>query len=479
MNLKYFLVIFLFLNPILAWPYQNIEPSELKDQIKRTIPKIPEFVKIVEEAKKRGLDIWLFGGTASSFAHYVKDSILFKRGIDEYYSEHFQEDPKGNLDYTDIFRPTQDMDIVADGDLKEIEEFAKHISSLYPHLKGSKRRWEVRPLREGHRDKQALLHNPDFLNQNTDSHSVGLISLNPNVSIGEVVRDLYDWDALYPSFLQDVLAGELHYYYNPQHKTTSRYIEGKNPEIFSVIRYYIKLFQHRLSPALEDSENIRRVIQETDWKEIQPEGYIAHWLRENVPKLFLHAQDVEYAANVLEDSGLKEKLLQMGKIDQVGEPAWWANKEPLRSFEVGKGDGKSAKELEIETVAHDTKDFFLWTVITRSRKGEPNVLISRKDIAGENAIHGPGFYTVKNNRRGIGNGFSIRFKVHPQAREGSDFRTEGNYVIITNKNAISVIPESIKISGLLEYFELIKEGIGERRQRSTRKAQAQNRKSLF
>ena len=91
------------------------QAEDFENKLRETAQQIPEFVWIQKEADKLGLKLWLFGGSAASFAHYVKESIAFEKGSREYYSEYFQKDAKGNLDYTDIFRPTQDMDLVADG----------------------------------------------------------------------------------------------------------------------------------------------------------------------------------------------------------------------------------------------------------------------------------------------------------------------------------------------------------------------------
>ena len=421
--------------------------EEFEAKLLETAQKVPEFVWIQKKAQRHGLKIWLFGGSASSFAHYVKELIAFENGSREYYAESFARDKDGNLDYTDIFRPTQDMDLVADGPIKKIREFERALTGRYPHLKGSKQRWEVRSLRENYQDKMALLNNFNFRRQHTDSHSVGLVSLDPKDK--QPVKDLFDWDSSKPKFLKDVLEGKLNFYYSEKHKETQRYREGKNPPIFAVIRYFIKLFQHELEPRPEDLTKIKEIINQTRWAQDQ---YVLNWLNNNVPKLFLHARNVEYAAKVLEETGLKNKLLKL-----KGKAKIWANKEPLRSYPLGKGKGETAEQLGIKTVAHDTRDFFTWTVITRSRKGEPNVLISRKNTPEENAAKGNGFYTIKNRRQGHGNGFSIRFDMNPEAREGSDFKIYDNIVLVLNRNAIRVIPESITIHSLLDYFKLIAE----------------------
>src|SRR5262249_3595457 len=57
-------------------------------------------------------------------------------------------------------------------------------------------------------------------------------------------------------------------------------------------------------------------------------------------------------------------------------------------------------------------------------------------------------------------GITIRFRVNPDAREGRDFiRTpeQPDFVIFLNRNALTVIPESLNLSPL-QYFELIAQG---------------------
>jgi hypothetical protein len=93
--------------------------------------------------------------------------------------------------------------------------------------------------------------------------------------------------------------------------------------------------------------------------------------------------------------------------------------------------------------------------MTRDRKGAPNVYISRNsNHQGESAIHGDGFYTKIGKEGARGTGYTIRFKPDPNAREGEDFKMAGDYLILKNKAALEVIPESFDMS-LSEYFEKI------------------------
>ena len=240
----------------------EIDPVRFQSEVQRIVGKFPEFTYLKETAEKYGLKVYLFGGSASSFAHYVRENILLEKGERDYYSYHFQES-EGVRDITNVFRPTQDIDLVVDGKLENIKEFEREVLGNLPSLRGDSKSWEVRSLREDYGNKIALLHSFDFLNQHTDSHSVGLVALS-DVAEGQVVRDLRDWDAENSRFLKDILEGKLRYYYGESHHLTSRAKSGSNPPIFSVIRYFIKLFQHELTPHPEDREKIKAIIASFD-----------------------------------------------------------------------------------------------------------------------------------------------------------------------------------------------------------------------
>src|SRR4051812_5675746 len=50
----------------------GIELGRLSSEIASRRSRVPEFQFIREEAERRGLRVWLFGGTAASYSHYVK-----------------------------------------------------------------------------------------------------------------------------------------------------------------------------------------------------------------------------------------------------------------------------------------------------------------------------------------------------------------------------------------------------------------------
>jgi hypothetical protein len=433
----------------------------LAHEIGQRITRVPEFKFIREEAQRMGVHAYLFGGTAAGFAHYVNWDLKRESGDTRFQPDRF------DYDYTDIYRSTQDLDIVIDGPPEKAQKLQAKLAEIFPHLQGNKSAWEVRLLRQDMGDKQALLNNPDFLNQHTDSNSTGMIEITPPENDEPVVRDLRDWNSKDPYFLRDVREGKLHYYFSPKHAQTKFAKEGRNPPIISVIRYLTKAFQYELEIRPEDLAQIKQIIDEFDPKGREMKNdYVRNWLlkKDNGRKLIQNAVNIEYAWDTLEKLGLRKKLIAIeNDPDTEQSLAWWMSKEPLRSRPLGSG-GKSIRDLIAQgalpsdlTVAHETNNFLAYESITRAHTGAPNVLISRNNKAGEAAVHGNGFYTQIGRTGARGTGITIRFQVDPNAKEGVDFTRAGSYLIFQNKNALRVIPESLNITPL-QYFEFLANG---------------------
>jgi hypothetical protein len=459
-------------SPTLVWaqsvydsaqsPTPSLTRDQLQSEIKNRMSRVVEFEAIKKMAEELGVRVWLFGGTAASYAHYVRWDLLREAGDSRYFEGRF------DYDYTSIFRSTQDLDLVADGPTEATAKLRNAIQERFPYLQGGKSAWEVRLLREKWEDKEPLLPNSDFLKQHTDSNSIGLVELTDPPPGETVVRDLKDWEgAGEPVFLNDVLNGELHFYFSSEHERSGRAVLGMNPEILSAIRYLTKAFQYGLKILPEDMEKIQAIIDRfskenltLNWTSGSADRYVKVWIEKNAIKLFGHAMDIESAWNILEKTGLRQKLIDIrANAETEDSMAWWMSKEPLRSFPVGEGDGKTAAELGLDVVAHETKSFLAWESITRAPTGEPNVLISRQGKTGETAAYGDGFYTKVGRVGARGTGITIRFKVDPNAREGKDFTRSSvdKYIIFHNKNALRVIPESLVMTPT-EYFEKLAAG---------------------
>jgi hypothetical protein len=426
-------------------------PVELEQRIGDRLNRVEEFRFIEQEATRLGVRAWLFGGTAAGYAHYVKWDLQREKGDHRFQADRF------DYDYTNIYRSTQDLDIVIDGDEHQASSLQRALQEKYPHLQGSKTAWEVRLLTQDMGDKLAILNNPDFMNQHTDSNSTGMIEITKPKPGESAVRDVRDWNSKEPYFLKDVREGKLHYYFSPLHHSTKFAKEGRNPPILSAIRYLTKAFQYELELRPEDLAKIKAVVDEFNPNRAIKSKYVSDWIEKNGKKLFQNAVNLEYAWNTLEQLGLRQKLKAIkNDANTIDSLAWWMNKEPLRTGELGKGSGKTARELGLDIVAHETISFPAYDSITRAHSGEPNVFISRATAEGEVAAYGDGFYVRVGRKGARGTGITIRFHLDPNAREGTDFdrvRMAG-YLVVKNKAALQVIPESLNLTPV-EYFRWI------------------------
>ena len=420
-----------------------------------------EFRELTRIAEENGLRVFLFGGTAASFAHYIRWDMLQQRGDTRFQKERF------NYDFTNIYKTTQDLDIVvtrADGKPEsehDIVNFQHLVEKRFPYMTGSSVQWEIRGLRTAHSTKDALLDNKNFQDQHTDSNSTGLIELT--TSPESVVRDLKEWNTTKaPTFLNDVAANRLTYYYSLNHDQTDRARSGMNPPIFSVIRYLIKAFQFGMEISPEAMPYLRQYIRE--WN---PQGsmgtYVREWIEKNGKKLFQNSVDIEYAWNTTEDLGLREKLLAFNNNPGTRlSLAWWMAKEPLRRGThakaqiinngnwIGKTAGQTAGEMGLTMVAHETADFEAYETIIGSPIGTPKLFISRNKGNGENAAYGDGFYSAVGAKGAASTGFHIRFAVDPTAVNGVDFVTGGasNHLIWRNAKKLTVVADSLRLSPL-------------------------------
>jgi hypothetical protein len=161
--------------------------AELEHEINSQIERVEPFREIRKLAREMGIHVWLFGGTASSFAHYVKRDDLRKRGDTRYQAERF------DYHYTSIYHSSQDLDIVVDGSEEQLQKLERTLRQRFPYMEGSKARWEVRSLRKSRGDKDALLDDFNFAHQHTDSHSTGMIELTDPAPGESRIRDLRDW----------------------------------------------------------------------------------------------------------------------------------------------------------------------------------------------------------------------------------------------------------------------------------------------
>ncbi len=445
---------------LLLLPFMSfaaVEPIHLSQETYKRISLVPEFKFIQEEADKLGVKVYLFGGTASAFAHYVRWDLEREAGDEKYQAERF------DYDFTNIYRGNQDLDIVVDGTAEQAKVLQGILQDTYPHFVGDRDAWEVRLLKEQTGDKLPLLDDPNFLNQHTDTNSTGMIAINATPE--EIIyRDLFNWQAHDSSFLNDVASGRINFLFSDQHETTKRFKENLNPPILAAIRYIAKLTQYEVIGTEEDLALVTQIIQEQNLKELSK--YSAQKAGEFGLKALLNSPDVEFAWNILEKTGLRLKLLELdqNQVDTVNTLSWWMNKEPLRSRTIedvsDDPELQTAQDIfgdEPIILSHETNGFIAYENLTRSVSGRVNAFISREGVNGEAAVHGEGLYAKIGDSGARGTNLTIRFILAPNAVLNKDFTQHGDFIVIKNKNAVKLIQEDIGIS-LIDYIKLLDNG---------------------
>ena len=437
---------------------QNLDLEQFVHELSKRQSKVEEFQFIKKIATQLGIkNVYMFGGTAAAWAHYVRWDMQRELGIENLQPERF------DYDYTNIFRANQDFDVVIDGTIEQAEKLEQIVQDKFKYFSGARPTWEVRLLNEQRADKDPIMGS-DFQNQHTDSHSTGLIEMLDCESF-DCIKDVRDFKKEQSQFLLDVYEAKLHYYFNDKHEKTSRFLKGMNPEILSVIRFFTKAVQYELEIRPEDLVILENIIQNFNPRESRTwDSYVGRWLEKNAKKLIVNAIDMEFAQKLITDIGLKSKLIQLGDVKVENSMAWWLNKQALVSKPVGKGRGRKAKDIfplnkqgQI-LVAHETNSFSAFESITKAHDGSPNVLISRKDVIGEAAAYGDGHYVRLGNIGARGTGLTIRYILNPEARLHSDFDMTQDYLIIKNRNALRVIYEKLDLAPV-EYLEKIIAGI--------------------
>ncbi len=320
-----FPVIFLLLLAVLPCRESRSEET-LASALETRMRDMDEFARIRELAKKKGVRVWLFGGTAATLAFDTKRTLGLAGSDKPAYR---------TLDQ--VIRSTQDRDLIADGDAAKVAELEAELDKMFRPESGSLAKWEVRPLREGRGRKLPLL-TKEFLDQNNDSLSTGLIEITEPPAGEARVRDLRAWDKGTAPFLEDVAAGKIRYLHSADHLSTPLFLDGRNPEIFSVIRFLNKALQFNLPISRADERKVKEIVAAFDPKSVgKADPYVAHWIETQAKKLVLHSADIERSRRVLDDVGLRDKLLALGETSKEESLAWLLDREPLPSGKVGEG----------------------------------------------------------------------------------------------------------------------------------------------
>jgi len=402
-------------------------PQDILSDSQRHIHDIPEFRFAARLAGRRKLRLWIAGGTAAGWLAACRQRLAGETK---------------QLSFGELYRSTQDVDLLIDGTVEDAEALEKLLCRRFPYRRGNQCIWEVRPLRFARGEKPAALGDPESTMQHTDTLSLGAIELSPTPKGEPHVRDIRAWDSHLSPFLVDTAQRRIRFLRSPNHRETNRFLRGDNPEIFAVIRYCSKRFQLGLNPSPEDEALLREIVDAFDPYADVATQYAKTWMEHNGLKLLRNADDLEAAVAFLDRIGLRKKLFLaaggFAAATRTDGLAYALTREPLPSFAVGTGDGATAESLGLSQVHHDTRDFETFEAITSSSLDSPNVFNSLP-VPGETVIFGSGFY-VRTGDAGRQTGYRIRLELLPNAHEGADFARVGpDLLLVRNRAALRLV----------------------------------------
>jgi hypothetical protein len=210
--------------------------------------------------------------------------------------------------------------------------------------------------------------------------------------------------------------------------------------------------RYSLEVSDENISRLKNALEEFRGQEID-ESVLGEF-RDSMNRFFKRSADIESAISLLEkvdpENALSEALGEEYRL--------LASRKYLTSLKIGEGFGRTAESLGLEYVTHQTDQTSYYGMISNPQ-GKPSLRVSRKNAGehGELAQRGEGFYAM----RGVDSEFhpdygdyKIVFKVHPDARVGSDFSLYNNEVLFHNLSALEIdIELSSKTIGPLHYFQ--------------------------
>jgi len=468
---------FLFILLTGALPAQAaVDQKLLAERIESNITRVEEFRYIREAAHSLGVRAWLLGGAAAGFGNYVRWDLEREAGAQDFPAERF------DYIYQSIYRSSQDLDVVIDGEEEEAKQLKEMLDARFPHKQNQKAAWEVRTLRRSMSNKEPLLNNSDFLERHNDSMSLGMIEITVPIRGRRIIRDLHQWNTPDSQYLRDLAEGRIHFYYSLTHDHTARAVSGSNPPILAAIRFLVKVVQFNLKPDAQSMESVKFIINEEFdvERDVRPHddssfNYVRKWFNYAVVKLYQQALDLDLAWNVMNETGLLPKLSEVGDPEVIGSPSWVAVTRPLPAFSRGQGDGLTARELGIKRLYYAPRDFQDYERLSKGFPGVFNVLSEKvkKGFLGGKSTQGAEVYLEK--ARGPDVRFAI-LEMNPEARRGTDFEIVKNHLYILNRDAVRVLPESLKPTAA-KYFALLQS-----RQKEFRKTEvgaAQQFRELF
>jgi formylglycine-generating enzyme required for sulfatase activity len=455
---------------------KSLTPEKLRSHAGKRLLAVLELKEIITLADRLNIQIWLINDSAADFAYYIKWDLL-RQSLETKTFDH-----NSDFHFHHIFKSEKGLELFAQGSPEKILVLQNSIIKRMPHVTGNKKNlWTLNPLE-------------DYPYPLFDTHQKGMIQLTqvsePLITdvgsnlihshlkasdlkvSGSQVSHLrtshLSQSDLGNSFLSDILDNQIRFFplnkslfqdrFSPSEKDSSgnkvlkeKFLHSHDNQLLTflfVLRFLEKAFRYDLHISDLTFSQIQFILTQLpeSFLMTHPDSPLIQEIHKAGLHLFFHSVNIEKTFKTLTALGLKQKLLTLGSTEDPESPAFWFHREPLTSKPLSRGYGQTALELGIEIVSHETHDFQAYKTIISHPALEPNILKSRQNQDKELAALGDGFYVRVGTLGAKGTGLTIRFYLHPNAREGTDFLKQGEYLAILNKKALTIIPESLDIT---------------------------------
>ena len=406
---------------------------EFEKMLETNLPRVEEFRFIKQWAEKKGIQAYLFGGAATAFGVYSRWEKEHQAGQQKFSAERF------DFKVSNIFHFNQDVDILIEADVEMALELQKELDTHFPYQKTTGGKtisvWEVRCFRHAIGYKPAVIGNPDFQNQNTDSNSTGLIELTDPKEGRSRIQDLRGFREGEGRFFQDLMEGRISYYNTSLHENTSR-STAANPVTISALRFIIKLFEYDLKTDDQSIKNALKVLQRTDYQQVHSVRGSRRWVEKNGAKLLDNAVNIEQAWFLLQRTGLLERLAIFGPESDPTSMAWLLKHKPLVSYPLAApaADHKTSASLNIKTAYLKLDSFKEFERLRMGHLSAPNLLSDKARVK------------LTLNPQPKPGEVWVGFHIHPYSVLDKDFQMlDANGIRVRNRASLSIIPETLRL----------------------------------
>lgn len=434
-----------------------VSPAALEQAAKSRAAEVPAFARMAQEAEARGLEIFVLGGAATSFAAHVKAGLAAEAGdvrLRQEWVSSNELDAFLNL-------TTQDLDLVvsrADGKPESLAEIEAIEAALRAEIPGVD--IDVR----GYRTPKDEIHHPltagsSFFDEHHNSMDYLALRLS---GTGPALVDLAEQAGLSgQSAVADLAAGQIRLALSDKHNSTPTGHTGDSPAVKHAVRALIKAVRHGLEPDEPAKDQMKALF--SGWvPSTSTSDVVGRWMGRNLKKLITDAMDLPSAFRLLDEVGALPGLRAMADP----ELSALFNRRPLvvEAPHPVPGAGTAAS-LGLDRLWHVTDSYESYVAMTRTPLRRPNMFASTGS-AGTAANYGAGaYFTIAGEVWGGNSGAAkrahvVEVRLSPEAKEGVDFRrvvsdSGQTFVVVMNRDCLSLDQKPIHQLSLDQALEVL------------------------